>query len=410
MNKKATILLLAVLVVCLVFPGAVTAEKGREEAGSGKSKLSSNIKKKHEKKYKVYEFRAKSSAYELFVLQRKLDYIRNKIRTAYEWIPRLAIEEPEIDPKKVLLDLRKQQSTLEKKANIYAEEVTKDKLIFQKPYKKKGTMLKRYRDALADILLQSGIQRESGLTAECPSDFYMYSSVGATEFKEYKTTTKPEGTNTDSNWVFRRGFFMESPIIDADTLRFDAYAFPIPRLGLDQANSIWTAGLLKFNFPVAPCDVVIEWNAVVNIDFILGARIDGEDDGIMVDLVLREQPNSTSFPDVELDDPGFEWVDWGDLDFCDPDAPGCPGEPNWQRRTKRERLSGQFQVDSGMTSSLIIGPSLNVLGWSEWASIGRMDNQVDDGAFFFHGIADDCYYGTPCGNQDLSIEFLMRPR
>jgi len=409
MKQKATNILLAVWVICLVFPAVVTAEKGETEARPGEIKMSSKISKKHRKNYNVYEFKTKNSAFELFFIQREIDLVKNKIRTANEWIPRLAIEEPEADPKKVLLELRERQSALEKKANKYADEVAKDKLIFQKPFLLKGIILQKNQYALSDILSQAAQVRESALTQECPADYYLYSSVTANEFKEYKTTTKPEGTNTDSDWVLRRGI-SESPIVVADTLRFDAHAFPIPRLGTDIANHIWTTGLLKFNFPVAPCDVVIEWNAVVNIDFILGARIDGEDDGVMIDLVLREQPDSTSFPGVGLDDPGFEWIDWGDLDFCDSDAPGCPDAPNWQRRTKRERISGQFQVDSGMSSSLLIGPSLMVMGWSEWASIGRMDNPWDDGAFFFHGFADDCYYGTPCGQQDLSIEFLMRPR
>lgn len=400
--KNATKLLLAVLVVCPMIHATVTAEEGQNKHPTEEI----NKYSKMEKKYNTYEFKAKTPAFELFLIQRQIDYVNHQIQTVDEWIPKLKITEPNIDPKKILSELREKQSALERKLNKYEEETPKDMLIFQKPYIEKGYMMIKNRNKLHDILSQIATQRESALREPCPSDFYMYGSIPATEFKEY---IHDSGTNDDSKWSFMRGG-SESTIIEADALRFDAYAFPIPQLGLDEINSIWTAGLLKFNFPVAPCDVVIEWNAVVNIDLILGAIISEKNDGIMIDLILREQPDSTSFPDVGLDDPSFEWVELL-LDFCHQDHPNCPsGLNNRQRQTRRIRLSGQFQVESGMTSSLIMGPALYVMGWSEWASIGRMDNPWDDGSFFLHGMGDDCYYGIPCGWPDLSIEYLMRPQ
>lgn len=367
-----------------------------------KTFLSSRKREKQEKKHEVFECKEKSPSFKLFLLQKELEYVRNRIRTAYRWIPLLAIEKPEVKPEKVLLDLREKQSTLENEEEALLKDVIKDKLVFKQPYLNKGNVLLKYGNTLSSALMQSSLSRQSGLTAECPEDYYIHSSVRATEFREYKSEGC-EGVNNDSDWNFRRGA-SESTIIDADSLRFDAYAFPKPGDPFDYPNYIMTAGLLKFNFPEAPCDVVVEWNAHVNIDFILGAIISGEGDGIMIDLVIREQPDSTSFPNVWLDDPGFEWRDWGDLDFYYPDA------PNHRRRSKRERLSGQFEVEHGMPSSLIIGPSLFVNSNSEWASIGHFDNPWDDGSFFFHGFGEDCYYGLPCGPQDLSIEYLMRPQ
>jgi hypothetical protein len=399
---------LFVVGICFVSGMAIAAEKKAADSDSQKKDVPAKISKKDKEK-NVYEFKITSPSFGLYFVDRELDLIKERIRTANEWIPGLVKKEAKTDPNKVLLKLRERQASLKKKRKEYVKQAAKSKSIFQRPYYQKGEILQRKRDTLASILQQAAQARGSALTAECPEDFYMYSSVNATEFREYKSTATEAGTNTFSEWIFKHGTSATS-ITGADTLRFEASAFPIPGFFGESLNSIMTAGLLKFNFPIAPCDVVIEWNAVVNIDFILGARIDGENDGIMVDLVLREQPESTSFPNAGLDDAGFQWVDWGDIDFCDPGASGCPGLPNSQRRTKRVRLSGQMNVNGGMNSSLIMGPSLNVMGWSEWASVGLQDNPWDDGAFFFHGIADDCYYGTPCGPQDMSIEFLMRPR
>jgi len=359
----------------------------------------SSKKKTHRKKdYAIYESKDKSPAFELFILQKRIEYIRNRIQNAYKWIPRLAIENPEVDSEKVFSELRERQSALEKEESECLKVVKKDELLFQKPFTKKGSILQKHGNTLGNILLQTATSRKSAQKDSSCDDYYTYGSVKATEFKEYKSTLH-SGVNAESEWYFRRGT-SQCSIIDAERLCFDASAFPVPG---EIGNHIMTAGLLKFNFPVAPCNTVIEWNAQVNIDFILGATIWGEDDWIMVDLIIREQPDSTSFPDVGLDDPGFEWIEWGDLDFTYPDA------PNHRRRTKREHVSGQFQVDHGITSSLIIGPSLFVNSFSEWASIGRMDNLWDDGSFFFHGFGDDCYYGVPCGPEDLCIEYLMRP-
>lgn len=383
MKRKLTVPLLALAAfIGIAVPAPLQSEQGKDAS---------------------YEFEPKSPAFEVFLLQRNLEYVSKQIRTANQWIPSLTMENPEIEPKKVLSQLREQQAQLKEKIREFANRAAKENDIFQQPFLQKGTILQRHQSALSDVLLQTVRSRQSTLTEACPSNYFVYSSLAATEFREYKSTTVANGINTGSNWPLRDGT-LESPILDADTLRFDAYAFPIPGTPFDYRNSIWTAGLLKFDFPAPPCDVVVEWSAVVNIDFVIGAIISGENDGIMVDLVLREQPESTRFPDVGLDDAGFQWIDWGDLDFYDPDA------PNWQRRTKRVRLAGQFNVATGTPSSLIIGPSLLVSGNSEWASIGHENNPWDDGAFFFNGMGEDCFYGTPCGPQDLSIEFLMRPR
>ena len=390
---KAIKSILTILVVCLVIHNYVTVAE-------------TNNNSKFDKEYKVHEFKATSPAFKLFLIQKQIYDVKQQIQTADEWIPKLKIKKPNIDQSKLLSDLREKQAALEKKANLYEKEAAKASLIFKRPYREKGFMIINNQKTLHDILSQIANQRGSALKEPCPSDFYEYSSLPATEFREY---IQHSGTNDDSYWHFMQGM-SESTILEADALRFDANAFPIPQLGIDEVNSIYTAGLLKFDFPVAPCDVVIEWNATVNIDFILGAIIEEKNDGIMVDLIFQEQPNSTNFPNVGLDDPSFEWVELG-INFCHQDHPTCPsGLNNRERQTKRIRLSGQFQVESGMTSSLIIGPALHVMGWSEWASIGRMDNPSDDGSFFFHGMGEDCYYGLPCGRPDLSIEYLMRPQ
>jgi hypothetical protein len=305
-------------------------------------------------------------------------------------------ESPELDLKKIISKLYSRQASLQKKAEKLAEEAIKNKAVLAQPFQSSGDILYRYQDALLSVLAGVGVLKQGQGGSPCESDFFEYSSVNGTEFREYIDQT----INSNSDWNF------EPPgLPDSRRLRFNAWAWTVGSLGVDQWDHIQSAGLVKFNFPPPPCDVVLEWYATVNIDLIMGATVTEEGDYVMVDLVIREQPNSTSFPNVGLDDSGFQLVET-DLRFWELNA------NNHARRTWRQRLSGQFEVDSGMTSSLIMGPSVFVMVNGQ-ASIGGMDwgqNPADDGAFFLNGMGDDCYLGTPCGPEGFNITYLMRPR
>jgi hypothetical protein len=210
------------MVICFALGPAVVEIKA-----AGASSQERKVADKKGSKKDVYEFDIENPAFRLFFAEREIDYLKNKIRTADEWIPKLKAADPKANTKKLLAQLQERQAILEKQREKYVKQAAESKFVFQKPYIPKGTILLDERDILSRILLQAAGSRQSALTDECPEDFYMYSSVDATEFREYKSTATDAGTNTFSEWILRKGASTR-PITEADTLRFEAYAFPIP--------------------------------------------------------------------------------------------------------------------------------------------------------------------------------------
>ncbi|MCB9162549.1 MAG: hypothetical protein H6644_22315, partial [Caldilineaceae bacterium] len=234
-------------------------------------------------------------------------------------------------------------------------------------------------------------------------DIVDYGTVRASQFKQYEKTAD-NGKNAKCTWYIMRGS-SEASLASADQIQFDAYAFGIPSLFLDHHNHIWTAGLVKFDFPIPTYTVVLEWQALVNVVLPQGVIISDDDDSVILDLVVREQTQSVSFPrsldDIEDD----EWIYTNPRIYYD-------NESTNTRRPREERLvlSGEFIVGGGEATSLIIGPSMLISSdKSSWASIGSEKDRADDGIFYFNGLDHDCLLKSSCTRTGLEVYYTMRP-
>lgn len=239
---------------------------------------------------------------------------------------------------------------------------------------------------------------------ECTAEAY---SARATAFREYRLPLEfvdLDNANADADWRFARGLDDVS-LGEATEARFDAWAKKkVVFLGMDDIGFISSTGLMKFDFPPPACDSTLVWHAIVHVELPLGVIIKEEHDWIRIGMVMREQPTSTSFPQ-EVTYDNFQWME-SILEFHTDDL------DRGQQQIASLHLTGRFDVDRGVSSSVLIGP--NVIAWSygEWASIGRQDNPNDDGRFTFGGWHSDCLYGTDvgCGPVDLNITFTLWPR